>query len=211
MSPVGRERAPSRIRPPACQYAVVGDDDTRRGPPGPLDEDRLADLAVVYREHHEYVARVLRYLGLEPHLVDDALQDVFLVVHRRLASFDARRSLRNWLYGIARRVASEYRRGMRRGSRPLVLVSDPALHAGGRDDVRLESAAMVEQFLGALDEDKRRVFLLTEVEGMTAPEIAEAEQLNVNTVYARLRAARIAFERAVAQHGARDRSEPWTG
>ncbi|MBX7082625.1 MAG: sigma-70 family RNA polymerase sigma factor [Nannocystaceae bacterium] len=189
----------------------MGDDDTRRGPDGRLDEDRLADLAVVYREHHEYVARVLRYLGLEPHLVDDALQDVFLVVHRRLASFDARRSLRNWLYGIARRVASEYRRGMRRGSRPLVLVSDPSLHAAGRDDVRLESAAMVEQFLTALDEDKRRVFLLTEVEGMTAPEIAEAEQLNVNTVYARLRAARIAFERAVAQHGARDRSEPWTG
>ncbi len=169
---------------------------------------RLSDLAALYREHHEYVARVLRHLGLEAALVDDALQEVFLVVHRRLAEFDADRSLRNWLYGIARRVASDYRRGTRKGHRPLVLVADPSATLSHDDGTRMESARLVEQFLATLDDDKRRVFLLAEVEGMTAPEIAAIDGLNVNTVYARLRAARIAFERAIAA-AQQPKRTPW--
>lgn len=204
-------RRRSRIRAPACQYADVGDDGTG-DPQDRLSDrlsDRISDLAALYREHHDYVARVLRHVGLDPTLVDDALQEVFLVVHRRLPEFDARRSLRNWLYGIARRVASDYRRGTRKGHRPLVLVADPSGSMPSRDGgTRMESARMVEQFLATLDEDKRRVFLLAEVEGMTAPEIAALEHLNVNTVYARLRAARLAFERTIAAERDRRRA-PW--
>lgn len=175
--------------------------------------DRLSDLAAIYRAHQDYVARILYHCGLETSLIDDALQDVFLVVHRRLVDFDGRTSIRNWLYGIAKRVASDYRRGTRRGSRKLVLVGEdhPLLrseHAGAR----VEAAHIVEQFLEQLDPDKRRVFLLSELEGMTAVEIGELEGLNVNTVYARLRAARQRFERTLARHMARKkREEPWTG
>lgn len=170
---------------------------------------RLSDLAALYRENHEYVARVLRHLGLDAALVDDALQEVFLVVHRRLPEFDADRSLRNWLYGIARRVASDFRRGTRKGNRPLVLLADPNATFPGRDDGgRMESARLVEQFLATIDADKRRVFLLAEVEGMTAPEIAAIDGLNVNTVYARLRAARIAFERVIAA-AQQPKRTPW--
>ncbi len=176
----------------------------------PGREERLSDLAALYREQHDYVARVLRHLGLDAALVDDALQEVFLVVHRRLADFDASRSLRNWLYGIARRVASDYRRGTRKGNRPLLLVADHSSSIQGRDEGRrMESARLVEQYLATLDAGKRRVFLLAEVEGMTAPEIAQVEGLNVNTVYARLRAARIGFERTIAAQSAPKRA-PWT-
>src|SRR5690606_28421405 len=76
---------------------------------GPRDAgDRLQDLSAIYRAHQDYVARVLHHCGLEAGMIDDALQDVFLVVHRRLADFDGRTSIRNWLYGIARRVVSDY-------------------------------------------------------------------------------------------------------
>ncbi len=172
---------------------------------------RLSDLAALYREHHGYVARVLRHVGLDPNWVDDAVQDVFLVVYRRLDIFDATRSIRNWLYGIARRVASDYRRGTRRGSRPLVLVTDPNALSPALSGVDMELAQVVQQFVDTLDPPKRRVFLLAEVEGMTAPEIAEVEGLNVNTVYARLRAARLAFERMMEERGTAKEHVPWTG
>lgn len=172
------------------------------------------DLSAIYRAHQDYVARVLHHCGLEPDLVDDALQDVFLVVHRRLVDFDGRTAIRNWLYGIAKRVASDYRRGTRRGSRRLVLVGDDEEHlrTDAQGGARYEAAHIVEQFLQRLDEDKRRVFLLAELEGMTAMEISQLDGINVNTVYARLRAARLAFERTIACHLARKkREEPWTG
>lgn len=158
----------------------------------------LEDLEGVFREHHAFVWRSLVHLGLPAPTADDALQDVFLVVHRRIGHFDGRTSLRNWLYGIARRVASEYRRGTRRAIRTLHVVPDPDIHAA--PDVlssRVSAAERVRQILSELDEDKREVFILAELEGMTAVEIAEALQLNVNTVYGRLRAARQRFARVL--------------
>ncbi len=162
--------------------------------------EKLADLSVVYRNNHAFVWRSLRHLGLPRASVDDAVQDVFLVVHRRLGHFDGRTSIRNWLYGIARRVASQYRRGTRRAIRRLEVVSDPDSHAGPDGVVaRISAAEIVRRFLAELDEDKREVFVLAELEGMTAVEIAEALQLNVNTVYGRLRAARQRFARALTR------------
>jgi RNA polymerase sigma-70 factor (ECF subfamily) len=154
----------------------------------------------------------LQHLGLPRGSVDDALQDVFLVVHRRLPEFDGRTPLKNWLFGIARRVASEYRRGTRRAIRRLEVVPDLDLHpAGTRELTRVEAAELVRRFLTTLDETKREVFLLAEVEGMTAPEIARALGVKLNTVYGRLRAARLRFEKAVTRHEARTaREEAWT-
>lgn len=164
----------------------------------------LADLAVVFREHHAFVWRSLHHLGLPAASVDDALQDVFLVVHRRIGHFDGRTSVRNWLYGITRRVASEYRRGTRRAIRTLEVVRDPDEHpAPGTLAGRISAADAVQKFLETLDEDKREVFVLAEVEGMTAVEIAEALQTNVNTIYGRLRAARKRFSRAMQREQAR--------
>jgi RNA polymerase sigma-70 factor (ECF subfamily) len=176
--------------------------------PAPLPPP-VPTLDAVFRDHHGFVWRSLFHLGLPRAQVDDAVQDVFLVVYRRLADYDGRTSLRNWLYGIARRVASQYRRGAERSERRLRVVRPPAepLPRDAGEAARFEAAELVRVFLAELDEDKREVFLLAELEGMSATEVAEALELNVNTVYARLRAARLRFEKAVARHQARHRRE----
>lgn len=174
-------------------------DDPQHRPGAPL-----ADLAAVFRDHHGFVWRSLVHLGLPAAAVDDALQDVFLVVHRRIGHFDGRTSIRNWLYGITRRVASEYRRGSRRAIRRLEVVRDPDTHADPEGLAnRISAADAVAKVLDTLDDDKREVFVLAEVEGMTAVEIAEALQTNVNTIYGRLRAARQHFARALKRERAR--------
>jgi RNA polymerase sigma-70 factor (ECF subfamily) len=180
---------------------MTGDDET----------GRLRDeLHAVYRAHHAFVWRTLLHLGVRSDAVDDGVQMVLLVVHRRLREYDGRASLRNWLYGITRRIASDLRRrGQRHSAHLRVVAGEEQLEArisAGLDE-RLSAAETVERFLDLLDDDKREVFVLAEVEGMTAPEIAAALDVNVNTVYARWRAARQLFERAVSRHRARQRRE----
>jgi RNA polymerase sigma-70 factor, ECF subfamily len=173
-----------------------------------LFEGLMADFEAIYREHHDFVWRSLYHLGVHESAVDDALQEVFLVVHRRLVDFDGRTSLRNWLYGIARRVASDHRRRAQRVRARLVVVRDPDAHPAPEVAFgRFSAAEDVKRFLDDLDDDKREVFVLAEIEGMTAPEIAEAIGANVNTVYARLRAARLRFERKRARDEAREKRE----
>lgn len=175
-----------------------------------LREDRVdtSDLASIFRQNHDFVWRTLYHFGLPRAAIDDAVQDVFLVVHRRLPDFDPRGSIRNWLYGIARRVASEHRRGATRSARRLELVPDPDTHAGKeREALRAEAADEVRHFLDTLDAQKREVFLLSAVEGMTAFEIAEVLGVKVDTVYGRIRAVRTRFDRAMQRLRARRERE----
>ncbi|MBL4687653.1 MAG: sigma-70 family RNA polymerase sigma factor [Nannocystaceae bacterium] len=163
-----------------------------------------AQLDALVRAHAPMVRRALRQLGVGPHQLDDAAQDVFVVLVRRIADFDGARSLTNWLWGIARGVASGYRRSTRRRTRlhtALVASPVPAETRGVERAVAGSQAArIVKSFLDALDDGKCAVFVLAEIEGRSGPEIAERLGLNLNTVYARLRAARRAFTAAVAGH-----------
>ena len=141
-------------------------------------------------------------------MLDDGAQDVFIVVHRRLAEFEGRSSLKSWLFGIARRVAHDHRRRIGRKERTEELpetVADPGGSTPAHDAERAEAVRTLHEILTALDDDKREVFVLAELEQMTVPEIAEAIGANVNTVYSRLRAARAAFEQAVQRRLARQR------
>lgn len=156
----------------------------------------------VYAEHVDMVWRSLRSLGVPAAGVEDAVQDVFLVVHRRLSEFAARSSLRTWLFGIVLHVARNARRRERRkgGGTPLDMEL-PSPRPGPHDEaVAAEALALVARVLDDLDEAKREVFVLGELEQMTAPEIAEAIGQNLNTVYSRQRAARQAFAAALARH-----------
>lgn len=167
----------------------------------------------IYDEHFDLVFRNIRRLGVPEALVDDAVQEVFLVVYRRLGQFEGRSSLKTWIFSIVMRVASDHRRSIRRKS-PHVQNPESAVDADDIADERNESphermerregVELLHRLLDELDDDKRIVLVLAELEGLTAPEIADTLGENVNTIYARLRAARRDFEQAVARERARD-------
>ena len=150
----------------------------------------------VYSEHVGFVWRTLRSFGVREPQLEDAVQDVFVVVHRRLSEWEGRAAITTWLFAIARRVACAARRKLTtRTTEPLD--DEPA----GTEDTfaamsRAQAAATVMAILDTLDEDKRVVFTLVELEQLSVPEVAQMLDCNLNTTYSRLRLARAAFEQA---------------
>jgi RNA polymerase sigma-70 factor (ECF subfamily) len=166
------------------------------------------DLSAIYDETFDFVWRSARRMGVAPSSVDDVVQEVYLVAHRRLADFEGRSSVRTWLFGILLRVVSDHRRRLRRkgGLAPLpAAVVDDRATSPADAAARNEQVRLLYRILDELDDAKRAVFVLAELEQMRAPEIAEALGVKLNTVYSRLRAARQAFERALARHRAKER------
>jgi RNA polymerase sigma-70 factor (ECF subfamily) len=158
------------------------------------DEARTAErFTELYEYHFDFVWRTVRLLGTAAENTDDAVQDVFLVAHRRLGDFEARASARTWLFAIALRVVSDHRRSRKRRLRLLERMRDVDHMSGESPLDAAVSAQTRQQLMAALDslpEEQRVVFALTELEEMSAPEIAAALQVNLNTVYTRLRSAR---------------------
>ncbi len=161
--------------------------------------DPRAQLAALYAEHADFVVRVARQLGAPASELEDLVHDVFLVVQRRLGEYHAERgSMRAWLYGICRNLVLHHHRGRTRAESRLRLLPGPAPRPGPDEDVATAQAlAAVQGFLDGLDEGRRMVFGLIDIEGMRAPEVAQALGLNLNTVYSRLRLARGQFERYI--------------
>ncbi len=177
----------------------VGDEAATNAPKPTLND--------IYDEYFDFVWRSARRLGVADDTLDDAVQDVFLTVHRRLDDFRGDSSIRTWLFGIVLRTVRGYRRRCRRKPTcplPQGTLADPSQRGPMEDAARTEAAALLYRFLDGLDDDKREVFVQAELEQMTAQEIAQAMGANINTVYSRLRAARRAFEETVARHRARD-------
>ena len=166
-----------------------------------------ARLESIYREHYDFVRRTLRYLGVPESRVLDAVQDVFLVVLRRLKAFEGRSAIQTWLFGIALRVAHGDRRRNGRVIPPELAILRLSWVEGGPDDAvaRRQAADLLAGLLLQLDDDQRAVFVLSEVEQFSAPEIAKALDVKINTVYSRLRLGRKKFERALARYRARER------
>jgi RNA polymerase sigma-70 factor (ECF subfamily) len=159
----------------------------------------------VFAQHAPYVWRALRRLGVPEADVDDVCQEVFLVVHRRLASFQGESAVRTWIYGIALRVASDYRRRPHRArERPLEDAAEPATQA--EQDVELDrrrALAWLDGVLDGLDDAKRAVFVLYEIEQVPMAEVAAAAGCPVQTAYARLYAARKHVEAAARREQAK--------
>jgi RNA polymerase sigma-70 factor (ECF subfamily) len=182
-----------------------------RGEPPTLRADstlRRPTFAEVYEEHFAFVWRNAKHLGVQDTHIDDIVQEAFVIVHARLASFEGRSSLKTWLFGILANVVRSHRRGLRAQTRRESSadpedVADPA--AGPHERAaRAEAGHVADRLLEALDDDKRAVFVLAELEQMSAPDIATALEVPLNTVYSRLRLAREAFAAAAARHRARD-------
>ena len=158
-------------------------------------------LRVIYDTHYPFVRRSLRFLGVPEQDIRDAMQNVFLVVIRRLGEFEERSSMQTWLFGIAVRVAHASRRARIRIERLEQTFVPPTPPSVPEDAVaHREAAAVLEQLLNELDDNQRAVFVMADLEGMRAHEIAEALDVKLNTVYSRLRLARAKFERGLARY-----------
>lgn len=148
----------------------------------------------IYRIELAYVWRSLRRLGVPPADVEDLAHDVFVIVHRKLSTYDPARPLRPWLFGIAFRVAAASRRLLRTGLE--VTVADvPRSAAATTADGEAEALASerrrrVLAALLSLDLDQRAVVVLHDIDGAPAPDIAAALEVKLNTVYSRLRLGR---------------------
>lgn len=163
------------------------------------DEAAKSRLEHMFRAHHELVWRTLRRLGLGPEGAADATQQAFLIATERLHDIRAG-SERAFLFGTALRLA----RTAFRSSKRLQLEDDMDLRA----DHTLRAEAMsnrqralelADRILSKLDADLVTVFILFELEGMSAPEISKLVGIPVGTVASRLRRAREAFRAEAAR------------
>jgi len=168
------------------------------------DQDRA--LTALYRAHADFVWRVARALGVPEPLVDDVVHDVFFVVRRRLAALEPGRSPKPWLAGITRNVVMHVHRKLARERTRLERVDPPPPPEIPERVLEVnEAAALVHAFVETLDEDKRTVFLLCEIEGLAVADVARLLDANSNTIYARLRAVRAQFDRWASRLRARER------
>ena len=151
----------------------------------------VPSFSEIFQEHSRYLWRALLGLGVRPGDVDDACQEVFLIVHRRLPEFDGR-ALRSWLYAICLRIASEYRRSAR--VRKEVPAEElPEAQSPPKQIESVFTRELGERLLLALerlDEQKRAAFVLYEIQELPLREVADALGCPLQTAYSRLQAAR---------------------
>ncbi len=145
---------------------------------------------------HRFSRRMCRI----DHDADDALQNTLLAVATRLGEFEGRSSLTSWVYALARSACSRRRRGLKNA--PPVADDDAAERASESPSPeesagRRELARVVSDALDALPEEAREVLVLRDVEGLTAPEAAEAVGISVVALKSRLHRARAALHGAL--------------
>jgi len=167
---------------------------------------RNARLAAVAREHFDFIWRSLRRLGVPPGGVDDAAQQVFEVLARRLADIEAGRE-RAFLFKTALLVATEARRLAARSHARTAETDLEALHdaAPTPEESALlgEKRVLLDRVLHTLELDMRTVFVLYEIEGLELREIGELVGIPRGTAASRLRRAREAFQGEVRRLRAR--------
>jgi RNA polymerase sigma-70 factor (ECF subfamily) len=170
------------------------------------------DFRAVYDEYFDFVWRSLRRLGVASSDIADAVQEVFLVVHRRLSEFEGRARVTTWLYRICLRVASDRRRRayVRREEPSDVEALEPTDIAMSSEDqlVKDEELQLLENALGALSLEQRAVFTLFEFERLSGDDIAATLEIPLGTVYSRLRLGREAFHKVMQRELARRNSVP---
>jgi RNA polymerase sigma-70 factor (ECF subfamily) len=163
----------------------------------------LGQFRRIYDSEVEFVYHRLRRLGVLERDLEDKLHDVFVVVHRRLADYDPSRPIRPWIAGITMRVASDYRKSAyQRRERPVQERAEETQDGGPDPEQALQRRRDQELVIAALDrldEERRAVLVLHDIEGHTMREIAEMLDTSANTLYSRLHTAREQFIKAARQ------------
>jgi RNA polymerase sigma-70 factor (ECF subfamily) len=162
--------------------------------------------ASIFRSHYERVVRWLTVLGVQGGDADDVAQEVFIVAHRKLDQLRPDASVTAWLLAICRRVSATQRRGRARARAREQHVTPPSeLPTPEAATMRSEAARMLHEFLVALPEEQRLVFVLYEMDGANANEIAEAVGVSRNTVHSRVRLIREKLARFVGRERAKEK------
>jgi RNA polymerase sigma-70 factor (ECF subfamily) len=162
-------------------------------------------VAAFVSEHHGFVWRVLRRFGLAPDDADDAAQKVFMIAVSRLDDI-VPNAERAFLFRVAAHVASKVHRARRQRPDPpsseLIEPEDPQPLPDALLDQR-RARDLLDRILSELPDELRAVFVLFEIEELTAPEVADALEIALGTVASRLRRARTEIAERLARHQAR--------
>jgi RNA polymerase sigma-70 factor, ECF subfamily len=164
---------------------------------GPAERD--ARVRQIVSSYYDFIWRSLRRLGLDATDAEDAAQEVFSIAASKLDQIVEGKE-RAFLFGTALRVASTERRtAARRRAHLASELSEPSDPAPGADEKldRRRARALLDEALEELDLELRSVFVLFELEELSAPEISDLLEIPAGTVASRLRRARLAFRSAV--------------
>jgi len=164
------------------------------------------EFTTVYRDQFAYAWRTLHRLGVHDRDLPDLVHDFFVVVFRQLHLFDPTRPIRPWLFGVAFRVVSDYRRGARYTREVLEPPPEVIDRAAAADEqvADAEGRERVIQILHELELDRRAVFVMHDIDEATMPEIATALGIPLATAYSRLRLAREDVARSIKRWRARE-------
>lgn len=160
----------------------------------PCSEPQLDRRAFrrMYRDHYAFVWHTVLRFGVPSLVAEDAVQDAFIAAYRRRSDFDGVNP-RAWLYAIGRRTAANYRRGIRRRHRGH---DAAAVATSGKPrpvDEIASALRVLGHFLDGLSAADRELFVLSEVDGLTGPELSAALGRNLATLYSRVRTLRVRF------------------
>jgi RNA polymerase sigma-70 factor (ECF subfamily) len=151
----------------------------------------------LFDAHSEYVMKSLRRLGVRPGDAEDLTHEVFLTVLRKWHTYDPGRPPKPWLFAFARCLASAYRQSAYVRRERFEEAEPPRVGSAEGLFVEREESTLVYRALDALDDDKREVFTMFELDERPAADIAAELGIPQNTVFSRLRAAREEFTRAI--------------
>lgn len=157
-----------------------------------------ASFQEAYRDYAQTAARWARQLGGSDMDVEDVVQEVFLVVSRRLSSFRGEARFSSWLFEIMRKIVANHRRRQRwrfwRSGNEQSLASAPSsLPDPAAELERRQAVAFFYSALDQLPEKYRTVLVLYEIEGLSTQAIADLCELNLSTVKVQLVRARERF------------------
>src|SRR3984957_5045104 len=171
-------------------------------PPARGAEPRPVELAAIFAAHHQRVATWVRCLGGAGIEVDDAVQEVFLVAHRRLRWFRLPKGLTVWLYRVTENVVARQRRRLRRyrsvlsaaqhDLESLGIASEPFTSAS--EEGEQATLELVYQVLDRMSERGRTLIILFELEEMSGQDIAALKGAKLATIWVWLYRARAEFQ-----------------
>jgi RNA polymerase sigma-70 factor, ECF subfamily len=171
-----------------------------------FSRDRASErrLRSVMREHHDFIWRNVRRLGVPQTDVDDITQEVFLVFAKKMGSIEPERE-RAFLFGTALRAASNFRRKKRVLLRDESITFEPCDAGFTPEELRelLVARQRLDEILSGLPAEQRAVFVLCELEELTVAAAAELLDVPIGTATTRQRAARLQIDDAVRRLQAR--------